>query len=326
MRIVFLGSPAFALPSLEALLASGHEVVAVVSQPDRPAGRGHRPTPPPAKLLAQARGIAVIQAENVSEPGRVEQLRALAPDVFVVAAFGQILRQRLLDVPRRGCLNVHASLLPRHRGAAPIAAAILAGDEATGVTVMEVVRALDAGPVVAQLREPISPFDTTGTLEERLARAGGRLLGETLDDWYAGRLQPTPQDDSIVTYAPQIRRADARIDWSRPAVELWRRDRAYNPWPVAFTTLRQAQGAAWRGEELRVLEAWPLQGDSGSEPGTVLAPERLPEDAGDEEAFSVQTGDGRLAVRKLQRPGRRVLSGLEFLRGERGLVGQRFGD
>lgn len=317
MRIVFLGSPAFALPTLEALLAAGKEVVAVVCQPDRPAGRGHRPRPPAVKSYAQARGLNIIQTEDVNAAQTVERLRALDADVYIVCAFGQILRQRVLDLPRRGFLNVHASLLPRHRGAAPIAAAILAGDAVTGVTVMEVVLALDAGPIVAQAEEPISPFDTTGTLSERLARLGARLLTNVLDDWYTGQLQPFPQDESKMTYAPQVRRADARIDWSLPAVEVWRRVRAYNPWPVAFT--------AWRGGELRILEAWPLAGDSGRPPGTVLPPEPLPPEAGQGETFSVQTGAGRLAVRTLQRPGRRVLAGLEFLRGQRDFLGSVLG-
>src|SRR3990170_103757 len=201
MRIVFLGSPAFALPTLEALLATRHEVVAVVSQPDRPAGRGHRSTPPPVKVAAEARGLPVLQPADVSDPESVERLLALAPDVIVVCAYGQILRQRLLDVPKRGLLNVHASLLPRFRGAAPVAAAILAGEAVTGVTIMEVVRALDAGPIVAQVEEPITPFDTTGSLGGRPPRAGPRLLAYVLDDWYTGQVLPRLQDDSLVTYA-----------------------------------------------------------------------------------------------------------------------------
>jgi len=319
VRIVFLGSPAFALPSLEALIASQHQIVAVVTQPDRPAGRGHSPSPPPAKVAALSHGLPVLQPENVSDPASVEQIRALEPDAFVVAAYGQILRQRLLDVPSRGALNVHASLLPRHRGAAPIAAAILAGDTVTGVTIMEVVRALDAGPIVAQVQEPIRDSDTTGSLEQRLAAAGARLLASVLDRWLDGSLKGTPQDESLATYAPQIQRSEARLDWSKPAVELWRRVRAYNPWPVAYT--------AFRGEELRILEAWPLAAPGGAPPGTVLPPGRLPPEAGagDEETFAVQTGDGALAIRRLQRPGRRALSGIEFLRGQRDFVGARLG-
>jgi methionyl-tRNA formyltransferase len=318
MRIVFFGSPDFALPSLEALLESQHDVVAAVSQPDRPAGRGHAATAPPVKLLALSRGVPVLQPENVSSADSVKTLQALEPDVFIVAAYGQILRQRLLDVPRRGILNVHASLLPRHRGASPVAAAILAGDEITGVTLMEMVRALDAGPMVTRVEVPISPQDTTGTLEPRLASAGAALLAESVDAWAAGDLTSTPQDEALVTYAPQIKRADALLDWSLPAVDLWRRVRAFNPWPVAHTR--------WRGEELRILEAWPLPWESGEPPGTVLPASALPEEADDPEAtFSVATTVGALAVRRLQRPGKRALSGAEFLRGQRDFVGQRLG-
>lgn len=315
MRLVFLGSPEFALPTLDALIASRHDLVAVVTQPDRPAGRGHALVAPPVKVAALVRGLTVLQPENVSAPESVERLAALGPDALIVAAYGQILRQRVLDLAKRGSLNVHASLLPRHRGASPVAAAILAGDDLTGVSIMEVVRALDAGPVVAQVEEPILPSDTTGTLEKRLAEVGAQLLSETLDAWLERRIEPTPQDESLATYAPQIRRVDARLEWSLPALDLWRRVRAFNPWPVAFTT--------WRGEELRIWEAWPLAGDRGA-PGEVLPAERLPPEAGGEETFSVQTGSGRLAIKTLQRQGRRAISGLEFLRGQRGLIGSRF--
>ncbi len=318
MRLVLLGSPAFALPTLEALLTTDHELVAVVTQPDRPAGRGRAPQAPAVKLAARERGLSILQPENVSAPESVEALRALAPDALVVAAYGQILRQRLLDVPRRGSLYVHASLLPRHRGAAPIAAAILAGDADSGVTIMEVVRALDAGPIVAQAEEPVSAHDTTGRLEERLAVAGARLLVEVLDGWAAGDSAARPQDEALASYAPQLKREDARLDWSLPAVELWRRVRAFNPWPVAFTNAGT--------EELRLLEAWPLEGESGAAPGTVLPIEALPAAAGVAASFSVQTGAGRLALIKAQRPGKRALGGEEFLRGQKGLVGKRLGE
>jgi methionyl-tRNA formyltransferase len=318
MRIVFFGSPQFALPSLRALLDSTHDVVAVVSQPDRPAGRGHAATPPPVKLLAVERGLPVLQPEKVSDAEAVEALGALNPDVFVIAAYGQILRQRVLDLPRRGILNVHASLLPRWRGASPVAAAILAGDEVTGVTLMEMVRALDAGPMVARVEAPISPHDTTGSLESRLADAGAELLARSLDAWASGSMAPTPQDESLVTYAPQLTRADALLDWSLSAVDLWRRVRAFNPWPVAHTR--------WRGEELRILEAWPLVHDSGALPGTVLAPSPLPPEANDPQTtFAVATSGGALAIRRLQRPGKRALSGDEFLRGQRDFVGEGLG-
>jgi methionyl-tRNA formyltransferase len=281
----------------------GAEVVAVLTQPDRPAGRGHGTTTPPVKVAALERGLTVLQPENVSAPDSLEALRALAPDVAVVAAYGQILRQRFLDLPARGCVNVHASLLPRHRGASPIAAAILAGDEVSGVTLMEVVRALDAGPAIARVEEPILDTDTTGTLEQRISLAGGRLIRESLLPWYQGALPAVPQDESLVTYAPQLRREDARLDWSMPSIELWRRVRAFNPWPVAFTT--------WRGEELRVLQASPLPGEGTS--GTVVSV--------GEDGPVVQCGEGRLALRWVQRAGKKAQSGIEFARGARELMG-----
>jgi methionyl-tRNA formyltransferase len=316
MRIVFFGSPEFALPSLEALIRSGHEVVAVVSQPDRPAGRGHAAKPPPVKMLASEHGLLILQPANVSQPDSLAALAKLAPDAFVLAAYGQILRQKLLDLSPHGTLNVHPSLLPRWRGASPVASAILAGDEVTGVSLMQMVRALDAGPVLARIEEPILPSDTTGSLETRLAGVGAALLADSLDAWLARRLPATPQDESLATYAPQIRRTDALLDWSLPATDLWRRVRAYNPWPVAYTH--------WHGEELRILEAWPIETSSSAPPGTVLPVGPLPGDMG--ETFSVQAGTGALAVLRLQRPGRRAVSGAEFLRGQRDLIGTRLGE
>lgn len=318
MRIIFLGSPAFAVPSLEALLGTEHEVVAVVTQPDRPSGRGHGLTPPPVKQAALAHGLTVLQPEKVSSEESMEALRPLAPDVLVVAAYGQILRQRLLDLPTRGSINVHASLLPRWRGASPIAAAILAGDESTGVTIIEVVRALDAGAMISKHEEPILPSDTTGSLEERLSHAGAKLLADTITPWVERRLQPEEQDEALVTYAPQLTREDARLDWSLPAVELWRRVRGFNPWPVAFTTLG--------GEELRIFDAWPLDGDSGAAPGTVLGVEALPAEAGaSEPGLIVQTGAGSLALLQIQKAGRRRTSGSEFSRGQQRLAGTQLG-
>ena len=319
MRIVFLGSPVFALPTLRVLADSRHELVAVVTQPDRPAGRGRSPAPPPAKRFAQERGLPILQPADVNAPASLAAIEAAAPDLIVVAAYGQILRRALLALPKRGALNVHASLLPRYRGAAPVVAAILAGEAVTGVTIMEVVRALDAGPVVAAREEPISPHDTAGALESRLAESGAALLAEVLDAWAEGRIVAAPQDEALATYAPAVKRSDALIDWSLPAVEIWWRVRAYNPWPVAYTT--------WRGEDLRILEAWPLAGEAGCAPGTVLAEVTLPAEAGQDalRTFAVQTGVGRLAVLRAQRPGRRGMTGLDLLRGAHGMAGEVLG-
>ncbi len=304
-----MGSPEFALPSLRRLVESPHEVIAVVTQPDRPAGRGRGLEAPPAKKLALERGLPVLQPEKVSGEESVAELRALEPDVIVIAAFGQILRQRVLDIPERGSLNVHASLLPKYRGAAPIAAAIIAGERETGVTIMEVVRALDAGPMVSRRAMAIDPQDTTGTLTARLADLGAALLLETLEPWAQGRIQPELQDESLATYAPPVTREDARIDWGMSAQDIWRRVRAYNPWPVAHTHLD--------GVEIRIFEASPLEDAPPSPPGQVLP---LPGGG-----FGVRCGRGSLAILKVQRPGGRALPGAEFLRGMRGLTGRVLG-
>jgi methionyl-tRNA formyltransferase len=321
-RIVFMGSPDFALPALRRLLESEHEVVAVYTQPDRPAGRGRGLQAPPAKTLALDRGVPVFQPARVSAPETVAELSRLAPDLIVIAAYGQILKQPVLDVPRRGVLNVHASLLPRHRGAAPVAAAILASDEETGVTIMKTELALDAGPILAQRWTPLSPHDTAGTLTDRLAEEGAGLLMEVLPSWLDGSLAPTRQDSSKATYAPMLRKEDGRIDWTLPAEDIWRRVRAFTPWPGAFTHLD--------GQPLRLLETWPLAG-----PTVVARGDRLPAgmvvqcpsgvEVPGEPGFAVITGRGLLAVVRVQLAGRRALSAGEFLRGQRGLMGKRLG-
>ena len=316
MRIVFMGSPAFALPTLRRLIESQHQVVAVVTQPDRPAGRRRALRPPAAKELALGHDVPVLQPERVNAPDALNELRAHAPDAIVIAAYGQILKQPLLDLPRRGCLNVHASLLPAYRGAAPVAGALLAGEAKTGVTILEVVLDLDAGPMLAQRSVPIERHDTTGSLTEKLAMVGADLLIETLPPWERGEVAPQPQDEALVSYVPSLRRKDAVIDWSLPAVEIWRGVRAYNPWPVATTTLD--------GDALRILEVEPLEVESASEPGTTLAlPDGTDVPAGS--GFAVSCGTGLLAVVRAQRSGRRELSGEELLRGAPGLLGKRLG-
>jgi methionyl-tRNA formyltransferase len=314
--MVFMGSPEFALPTLRRLIASEHEVAAVVCQPDRPAGRGRALRPPPAKELALASGVPVLQPERVNAREPLDALGALAPDAIVIAAFGQILKQPLLNIPRLGTVNVHASLLPKHRGASPVTAAILAGDDETGVTIMEVELALDSGPIVSQRAIAIGSQDTTGTLTAKLAEVGADLLIDTLPGWERGEIAAKPQDDSLASYAPPVARSDAVIDWSLPAVDVWRRVRAYSPWPVATTTVD--------GEPLRILEAWPLDVEGAAAAGTVVAaPEGVSMPAG--AAFAVRCGSGLLAVVRAQRAGRRALSGDELLRGWPQLIGKRLG-
>ncbi len=316
MRIVFMGSPQFALPAIERLIESDHELLAVVTQPDRPAGRGRSLRLPPVSELARAHGLPILQPPRVNAQESLDALRALQPEAIVIVAYGQILKQPLLDIPSRGLLNVHASLLPRHRGAAPATAALLAGDAETGVTILEVVLALDAGPMLARRSLAISDTDTTGSLNEKLAPLSAELLIETLPAWERGELTPQPQDEALTTYAPTVRREDAIIDWSLPAADVWRRVRAYSPWPGATTS--------FDGEPLRILEAWPLDMRVDVDSGVVLP---LPDGGGVPAGagFAVGCGEGALAVVRAQRAGKRALSGEELLRGARGLLGNRLG-
>ncbi len=314
MSIVFIGTPDFAVPSLRRLAADGHVIAAVVTQPDRPAGRGRRLAPPPVKVAAQELDVTVLQPPTLRDAGALDAVRALQPEAIVAVAYGQILRQELLDIPARGVLNVHPSLLPRHRGASPIAGAILAGDDETGVSIMLMDAGMDSGPVLAERRVPIGPLDTTGTLTDSLAELGARLLAETLPRWLADEIHPKPQDDSRATVTRLIRKGDGGIDWNLSAVEIWRRVRAYTPWPGAATRVT--------GEPLMIRQAWPLVGSSGEPPGTVVAlPPNVPPEAR-AAAFAVQTGDGLLGVLELQRAGRRALSSAEFARGMPSIIGQ----
>ncbi len=308
MRIVFMGSPEFALPALRSLINSPHEIVAVYTQPDRPAGRGRRLAPPPVKALALEHGLDVRQPKSISKPNVVEELRRLQPDLGVIAAYGQILRQPVLDVPRFGILNVHASLLPRWRGAAPIAAAILADDAETGATIMLVHLALDAGPMLAFARVPISTEDTTATLTPKVAQAGAELLIEVLPKWERGEIAAIQQDAALATYAPQLEKADALIDWGSDSAEIVvRKVRAYNPWPIAYSYLD--------GQALRIFEATSVSADSLLAPGTVFAV------AG---GFAIATCDGGAVVPgTVQGPGGKPMSAAAYVRGHAEIIGKR---
>jgi methionyl-tRNA formyltransferase len=315
MRIVFMGSPEFALPALRGLIEHRHDVIAVYTQPDRPVGRGQRLTPPPVKKIALEHDLRVVQPQSISALAAVDELRALAPDLGVVAAYGQILRERVLDVFRLGILNVHASLLPRWRGAAPVTAAILAGDAETGASIMKIVRALDAGPVLARARVPIEPSDTTGTLTERIAEAGAALLTRALPEWEAGTLQAQPQDDSLATYAPQVRKDDALIDFGTDsAAMIARKVRAYHPWPIAHAMLDAAP--------LRIIAGLALDGAAAAAPGTIVPVDHAWPDA-DDAGFGVATVDGVYAVLRVQPPGGRVMLATDYLRGHREITGRR---
>ncbi len=304
-----MGTPPFARTMLASLLARTDPVVAVVCQPDRPRGRGLVVEPPAVKELATARGVPVLQPERVRDPAFLERLRGLAPDLIVVAAYGRILPRTVLDLPPRGCINVHASLLPRHRGAAPIAHAIMAGDAATGVCIMAMSEEMDAGDVLLARATPIGPDDTTGTLTDRLAGLGATALGEAIDGIRAGTLHATPQPTTGITFAPRIERAQAHLDWSRPAVELERLVRAMQPAPVAWTTLA--------GRGLRVHRAALATGGHAT-PGTVVRADRA--------GFEIATGTGRLRLLELQLEGKRRMDATAFLSGQRIATGALLGD
>jgi methionyl-tRNA formyltransferase len=306
LRFVFMGSPQFAVPPLEYLLVNNYQVVAVYTQPDRPAGRGRALVSPPVKRVAETWGLLVVQPAVLKEAGVVEQLSGFTPDVIVVAAFGQILPQSVLAMPRLGCLNIHPSLLPRFRGASPVASAILAGDEFTGVSLMVMDEGLDTGPVLARAQIPISAQDTTGSLTTKLSWLGARLLGEVLVHWTRGELTPQPQNEAQASYCGPITKEEGEIDWRLPAVDIWRRVRAFNPWPGCYTR--------WRGKSLKIIEAVPLPGEGNAKAGQVVA---LASKAG----FGISTGDGVLGVLRVQLEGKQVLSAAEFLRGQREFIG-----
>ena len=306
MKLVFAGTPEFARASLEALVASGRTPIAVYTQPDRPAGRGKKLTSSPVKRYALEHGIRVFQPETLRDDAAIEELRALQPDLLVVAAYGLILPQAVLDIPTHGCVNVHASILPRWRGAAPIQAAILAGDSKTGISLMRMTAGLDCGPVFHIADITIGHEETAGELHDRLATLGASALVEQLDDIVTGRLEAVDQDDSLATYAPKIDKQDAEIDWDLTAAEIAQRVRAYNPFPGAFTHDRDTRLKIWR--------ATPA--DGSGEPGEVLRFDR--------DAIVVACGDGALSLDELQLPGKRRAPAREFA-GQTDLSGRRLG-
>lgn len=297
LRILFAGTPQFAVPTLDALANSGHPLVGVYTQPDRPAGRGRQLQASPVKRRAQALGLPVFQPERLKDADAQAQLAQLAPDLMVVIAYGLLLPQSVLDLPRLGCVNLHASLLPRWRGAAPIQRAILAGDSETGITLMRMEAWLDTGPMLLRRPCPIGLAETAGGLHDRLAQLAAEVLAEALPDLAAGRLRPEPQPVAGVTYAAKLEKAEAWIDWQQAAAAIDRQIRAFNPWPVAQTRL---------GEE--VLRIWHARPDPDvietAVPGTVVQADR--------EGVAVATGAGRLWLEQVQRPGGRPLAATEL--------------
>jgi methionyl-tRNA formyltransferase len=304
LRLVYMGTAAFAVPSLRALAGGRHEVVAVYTQPARPAGRGLRPRPSPVHSAATTLGLVVRTPETLKNPAEQEVFASLRSDLAVVAAYGLILPKAVLEAPRLGCINLHASLLPRWRGAAPIQRALLAGDAETGVSVIQMEPSLDTGPVLAMERVPITAASTAANLHDALAELAARMIGPTIEDLAGGRVTPRPQPEQGVTYAPKIDKSEARLDWARPAAFLERQLRALNPWPGCWTEVE--------GERLLVLEG-ELAAGAGA-PGEIL-----------DERLTVACGDGALRLIRVQRAGGRPMSADAFLRGFPLPVGARLG-
>jgi methionyl-tRNA formyltransferase len=308
LRIVYFGTPAFAVPTLERLLASRHPVVALVSQPDRPKGRGHHVTPTPTKEAAMAGRVPVLQPERIRTDEFLAQIRALQPDLGVVAAYGKILPESLLAIPRLGMINVHASLLPAYRGAAPVHRAVMAGEAETGVTIMRVVKELDAGPMFASVKRPIGPDETSVDVERGLAGIGGDLALQVVDALADGTAVETPQDDSRATYAPKITRDEGLVDWSASARAVHDRVRGLQPWPLVIVRID--------GVRYQLHQTTPTTEPTEAAAGTVV------EAAGDR--FDVAAGDRRrLRIVRIQPEGRRVMTARELLAGRRIAPGTR---
>jgi methionyl-tRNA formyltransferase len=309
MRLSFMGTPAFALPSLRALVDAGHEICLVVTRPDRPAGRGRRVVPPPVKLAAQELRLPILQPERIGEPEALAALRAGRPEAIIVVAYGQLLPEAILGPPPHGCLNLHASLLPKYRGPAPIPWAIIRGEMVTGVTIMRIEARMDAGPIVLYRAEPIGPRDTAGTLGERLAMLGAELLCQALDQVARGTARLIPQDEGLATYAPKLTPEDTHLDWARDAHALDCLIRGLQPEPGAVTR--------FGGRRVKILEAL-VEAAPDAPPGAVVAIDH-------HGGVLVATGRGGLRLTRVQPENRRAMSGAEFARGYRVQPGDVFG-
>lgn len=315
MRIAFAGTPEFALPAFEAL-REHHTIVGVLTQPDRPRGRGQKVEPSPVKVAALGARLPLAQPEALASAGSRAPLEAWKPDLLVVVAYGLLLPREVLSLPPLGCLNIHASLLPRWRGAAPIERAILAGDAETGVTIMQMDAGLDTGPVLLQRRLAISASHTGGSLRDELSKLGAAALVEALEDLAAGTLKPRPQPSEGITYAPRIAKSEARIDWSRDAREIERQIRAFDPRPVAETVLEGETVRIYQAEAEPAIENVSLKDSKKHDPGSIIDVQA--------DFVRVQCGVGRLRIKAVQRPGRRRVSARDYAHGAK-LAGRRFG-
>ena len=301
-----MGTPEFAVPSLKKLKEAGYEIPLVITQPDKPAGRGKKLTPTPVKVVAQELGIRVYQPKRIKgNQELLKLLKEISPELIVVAAYGKILPEWLLEIPKYGAINVHASLLPKYRGASPIQAALLNGEKESGVTIMKVSPELDAGDIISQERVKVEEEDTAKSLHDKLAQLGGELLVKTIPLYVEGKLKPIPQENSKATYCRQIKKEDARIKWEEPAEKIFNAVRAFNPWPGAFTF--------FKGKRIKVLKVKKAEGEG--EPGEVISTKG---------GLKVATGEGALLVETLKPEGRKEMSGEEFVRGYRLKIGDKF--
>lgn len=320
MKIVFMGTPDFAVPTLRALVSHGHEVVGVFTQPDRPAGRGKRLKPSPVKVAAQELGIEIYQPERIKTPENLALLEKLAPEVIIVVAYGQILSEEILNLPPYGCINVHASLLPDWRGAAPIHWSIISGDKVTGVTTMQMDEGLDTGDMLLKAEYPLGEDTTTGEAHDALAELGAQLMIETLEQLQKGELTPVPQRGKS-RYASLLKREDEKIAWEQEAQEIHNRIRGLNPWPGAYTTFRGENLKVWKSslQDAKETEGQLLeQGEKTSQPGEILAC--------DQKGLWVQTGKGLLLIEEVQPAGKKAMGARDFFLGRRIQLGEGFGE
>lgn len=309
MRIVFMGTPEFAVPSLRALLDNGYEVVGAITQPDRPAGRGHKLTPCPVKLLAQERGVQVFQFEKIKAQEGVECLRTLKPDLVVTAAFGQLLSPEILSIPRYGTVNVHASLLPKYRGSAPINWCILNGEKVAGVTTMLTDIGMDTGDMLLKAQTDVGELETAGELTQRLSEIGAKLLIDTLKFYPNGGLKSVPQNEAEASYQPMLTKEMGRIDWTKSAQEISCQVRGLNPWPCAYTENGDGR--------LKIYLARPCAAEAAAEPGTVAV-------SGAKEGLKIACGEGWLEVLEMQAPNAKRMSAKAYLQGKRIEIGTKF--
>ncbi|MCX6005680.1 MAG: methionyl-tRNA formyltransferase [Chloroflexi bacterium] len=308
MKAVFMGSPAFALPALQSLMSNQYDIIAVYTQPDKRTGRGQQLMPCSVKQFAVSHGLRIIQPETFKNAEEISALEELQPDIIIVAAYGQILPDSVLRIPKYDCINIHPSLLPKYRGPSPVAAAILNGDVITGVTIMMIEKKVDSGRILEQKEIPVKGDDTTESLSERLAKLGAELLTDTIPSWVAGKIQPRQQDETQATYTRMVAKEDGRLDWNLPAVQLWRRVRAYYPWPGCFTD--------WNGVRLKIIKAVPINEIEAGKVGEVVA---LPRTG--EARVAVRTVDGLLGLAVVQIEGKREMSAGDFMAGHRDFIG-----